>query len=101
MNKRIAIAILSTVVAGAAVAQVHGIPAGATSLGGHHTFSNPPGIPAGATSLGPHGFSNGHQGRIFPPQVFSNNLRHDGRVHRVIIPVAIPLYSYAYYPYSY
>jgi len=87
--------------AASAAAQVHGTPAGATSLGGGHTFANPPGVPAGATSLGPRGFSNSNRGQFFqlPAQ---QNFRHEPqRVHRVIIPVAVPLYGYGAYPYLY
>jgi hypothetical protein len=48
-----------TLLSQSAVAQVHGVPASATSLpagfNGFHGF--PAGIPAGATSLGPQGFT--------------------------------------------
>ena len=98
MKRRIGIVALSVMLTGAAVAQIHGTPAGATSLGGGHTFANPVGVPAGATSLGPRGF-----GSTVPrfPGRFGTVLRDGHHVHRVIIPFAVPLYSYGYYPYLY
>src|SRR4051812_8884116 len=84
--------------AASAMAQVHGTPAGATSVGGGRTFANPPGIPAGATSLGPRGYNGGirYQMPVVPQH------HHDfDRSRRVIIPVAVPLYGYGAYPYLY
>src|SRR5260221_2878647 len=89
--------------AGLAAAQIHGVPAGATSLGGGHTMFNPPGIPASATSLGPRGFSAPRTFGTRPPfGPVERDGRHDGQhARRVIIPVAVPLYSYGAYPYLY
>jgi hypothetical protein len=83
-----------------AIAQIHGTPAGATSLGGGHTFANPVGVPAGATSLGPRGFNNSNRGQFFqlPPRPVLRDGHHS---QRVIIPVGVPLYSYGVYPYLY
>src|SRR4051794_28478028 len=108
MNRTAILALGLLVFAGAACAQIHGTPAGATSVGGGHTFSNPAGVPAGATSLGPRGFS----GQRFSGNRFSENpatafpfgqrTRRDlEHARRVIIPVAVPLYGYGYYPYGY
>ena len=43
-----------------ALAQIHGVPASVTSMGGARggSFSNPPGVPASVTSLGPRGFQD-------------------------------------------
>src|SRR3954471_25085669 len=89
--------------AASAMAQVHGTPAGATSVGGGRTFANPPGIPAGATSLGPRGYNGGvrFQMPIVPQQHRDFNHRDFDRSHRVFIPTAVPLYSYGVYPYLY
>ena len=86
-----------------ASAQVHGVPAGATSFpagftGFHGNF--PPGIPAGATSLGPRGF--------IPVRPFNPLNRFDGRGFRPdrlgrrhLQPFFIPLgYSPFYYDIS-
>ena len=85
-----------------ASAQVHGVPAGATSFpagfnGFHGNF--PPGIPAGATSLGPRGFTPGRR--------FNQLNRFDGRHFRTdrlgrhIQPFFSPLgYSPFYYDLS-
>ena len=83
----------------AAGAQIHGVPAGATSLGDGHNIFNPPGIPAGATSLGPRGFAPSRSFGTRPP--FGPTRREDEHARRVIIPVAVPLYSYGAYPYLY
>jgi hypothetical protein len=100
MSKRTLVSIATAFfLAVSATAQIHGVPAGATSLGGGHTFANPPGVPASATSLGPRGFT---PIRVNPPFITQQNFHHGPqRVHRVIIPVAVPLYSYGAYPYLY
>src|SRR5947209_1733172 len=52
-------------VANSVFAQVHGVPASATSLAPGHGFRNPPGVPASATSLGPRGFAPRFNGNKF------------------------------------
>ena len=99
MNKRTFISAVTAIfLAASAAAQIHGVPAGATSLGGSHTFANPVGVPASATSLGPRGFT---PIRLNPPFVQQGFHHGPQRVHRVIIPVAVPLFSYGAYPYLY
>lgn len=96
MNKRIAVAVFGLMLAGSAMAQFHGVPAGATSIGGNHSMDNPPGVPAGATSLGPHGFTANHRPPFFPMPVLTLNPHHS---RRVLIAVPVPLFGYGYYPY--
>src|SRR5438105_10958754 len=85
--------------AGSAMAQIHGVPASATSLGpGGFTGRNfSPGIPAGATSLGPNGFT-GNRPRFDGEIFLTNDARrnHSGRLRAQ--PFFIPLmYSPFYY----
>jgi hypothetical protein len=93
-----------------AFAQIHGVPASATSLGPNGFTgvqgSLPPFIPAGATSLGPEGFTPNqssisilrNQGRDF--DINDGRLRVD-RLGRHAQPFFVPLmYSPLYYPMS-
>jgi hypothetical protein len=95
-------------------AQIHGVPPSVTSLGGGHTFFNPPGVPASVTSLGPRGFQNlpccgvgggfgfgsaitfGHASNFRPP---INRFRHH-RFGQFAAPIYVPYSSYVplYYP---
>jgi hypothetical protein len=93
MKRTLAVVLM---LAASTAAQVHGVPAGATSLGAGRTFANPPGVPASATSLGPRGFAVRVASAPSPGQNFHHGPQ---RLHHVIIPVAVPLYSYGAYPY--
>src|SRR5437588_11973645 len=96
MKKRTLIVGFVLICAVSAVAQIHGTPAGATSLGGGHTFANPMGVPAGATSLGPRGFASQGRGTFYVLPV--GPVHRDGfRAHRGIIR-PVPLYSYRVLP---
>src|SRR5438067_519342 len=99
MKKRTFMVASVLILAASAMAQIHGTPAGATSLGGGHTFANPVGVPAGATSLGPRGFAPQSRGMFFELPV--GPVHRDGfRAHRVIVR-PVPLYSYGVYPLLY
>ena len=92
-KRTVLIAAALIAMAGLAAAQIHGVPAGATSLGGGHTIFNPPGIPASATSVGPRGFSGPRTFGTRPPfGPIERDGRHDGQhARRVIIPVGARL----------
>jgi hypothetical protein len=97
MIRRLAVLIVVGTLSAVGLPQIHGVPAGATSLSNTNTLPHPSGIPASATSLGPRGFGSA-------PQRFQFGTVRDGREHharRIIIPVPVPLYSYGAYPYLY
>jgi hypothetical protein len=94
---RVALAVAFIFAVSSLSAQVHGVPASATSLSPQHGFHNPPGVPASATSLGPQGFTP----KFDRFNHFNPNFRRfgDGRLHQrdiVSLPAIVPTYWYPY-----
>jgi len=92
---------LVLVVVSALQAQIHGTPASVTSLGGSHTFFNPPGVPASVTSLGPMGYTPFRGSRCcfnFDGRSFDNRRNPHHGLGKAIYPYGgYPLYYMPYY----